>query len=264
MLYNHFPKNSYHTPEDTRRLLLDRLVFNSRIVFVTKFVNLLNKARKIALKGQYDTSEWINSSISIFKLMEKCGGRFSITGLDNIKNTQEPVVFISNHMSTLETMAFPGIISPIRPVTFVVKDSLTTHPLFGPIMRARNPIVVSRSNSRDDLKTVLTEGKKNLAKGTSVVIFPQSTRSVEFKEKEFNSLGVKVAVKAGVKIIPVAIKTDFWGNGKIIKDVGPLDRSKKIYITFGEPIAITGTGKAEQVQVVNFIKEHLKTWNENE
>ncbi len=262
MLYNHFPEDIYHTSEDTRRLLSDRLVFNSRIVFVSKFVYLLWKARKIALNGQYDTSEWIYSSTSIFKLIERCGGYFHISGLDNIHNNPEPVVFISNHMSTLETMAFPGIIAPTRSVTFVVKDSLVTHPLFGPIMRARNPIVVSRANSREDLKKVLNNGKKLLTEGTSIVIFPQSTRSVEFKEKEFNSLGIKVAIKAGVKIIPIAIKTDFWGNGKIIRDIGPLDRSKKIYIAFGEPLTVNATGKEVHQQVISFIKEHLKNWNE--
>lgn len=35
-----------------------------------------------------------------------------------------PVVFVSNHMSTLETFVFPCIIAPVMKVTFVVKDSL--------------------------------------------------------------------------------------------------------------------------------------------
>ncbi len=264
MLYNHFPGNTYDTPADTTRFISDRLVFNSRLSFVVKFVNSLFQARKIALKGNYDTQQWIKSSVDIFKIIEGCGGRFHISGLDNIRKENDPVVFISNHMSTLETMVFPGIIAPNRPVTFVVKDSLVTHPLFGPIMRAREPIVVSRKNSREDLKTVLNRGKELLEQGISIVIFPQSTRSVEFKEKEFNSLGVKVAAKAGVKVIPTAIKTDFWGNGKFIKDIGHLDRKQSIYMTFGEPISIKGTGKEEQQQIIDFIKGNLDKWNKKD
>ncbi len=264
MLYNHFPHNTYNTPQNTKRYLSDRLIFNSRLAFVSKFVTILFKARKIALNGQYNTHQWIKSSIAIFKIIEGCGGKFHISGIDNIRKTDEPVVFISNHMSTLETMIFPGIIAPNRAVTFVVKDSLVTHPIFGPIMRARKPIVVSRKNSREDLKIVLNESKRFLSEGISIVIFPQSTRSMEFKEKEFNSLGVKVAAKAGVKIIPTAIKTDFWGNGKIIKDIGPLNRRQPIYMEFGEPLSVSGTGKEQQQQIINFIKERLNKWNINE
>ena len=103
-----------------------------------------------------------------------------------------------------------------------------------------------------------------MEQGISIVIFPQSTRSVEFKEKEFNSLGVKVAAKAGVKVIPTAIKTDFWGNGKFIKDIGHLDRKQSIYMTFGEPISIKGTGKEEQQQIIDFIKGNLDKWNKKD
>lgn len=128
-------------------------------------------------------------------------------------------------------------------VTFVVKDSLVKHPFFGPIMRARNPIVVSRSNSREDFQTVMKRGQELLSEGISIIIFPQSTRTVEFKPKEFNSLGVKLARTAKVQVIPVAIKTDFWGNDKYLKDLGPIDRSKPIHMAFGEPLSIDGSGK---------------------
>jgi len=109
---------------------------------------ILVKGRKTTLKGNYDRQAWISSSQDIFRLIENCEGRFDITGLDNPRNCDKPVVFISNHMSTLETMIFPGIIAPVMKVTFVVKDSLVEDRFFGPIMRARKPIVVSRKNSR--------------------------------------------------------------------------------------------------------------------
>ena len=53
-----------------------------------------------------------------------------------------------------------------------------------------------------------------------------------FKPEEFNSIGVKLAKKAGVPVVPVAIKTDFWGNGRIIKELGPIDNKKTIHIKF--------------------------------
>ena len=146
-------------------------------------------------------------------------------------------------------------------VTFVVKDSLVEHPFFGPIMRSRNPIVVSRSNSREDFQTVMKMGQKSLAEGMSIIIFPQSTRMAEFRPKEFNSLGVKLARSAKVRVIPIAIKTDFWGNGKYLKDLGPIDRSKPIHIAFGEPLSIEGSGKEENEFIIEFIRSHLAKWS---
>jgi 1-acyl-sn-glycerol-3-phosphate acyltransferase len=127
-------------------------------------------------------------------------------------------------------------------------------------MKSRNPIVVGRADPRKDFETVMTEGFDLLSKGISIVIFPQSTRSEVFIPSEFNSLGVKLARKAGVQVVPVAIKTDFWGNGKLIKEVGKLDHSKEIHIKFGEPFTISGNGKEENQKVINFIIENLKAW----
>jgi 1-acyl-sn-glycerol-3-phosphate acyltransferase len=173
---------------------------------------------------------------------------------------KSPFVIISNHMGTIETQIFPCIIVPFQPVTFIVKKSLVVNPIFGPIMRSRNPVVVGRKNAREDMETVLREGPTTLTAGTSIVVFPQATRRAEFHPKEFNSLGVKLARKAGVQVIPAAIKTDFWGNGRLIKEFGPIDRTKPIHMVFGEPMTIEGNGKKEHAAIVEFIQSHMMEW----
>jgi len=256
-----FTADTYHTLENTPRLLIDRLVLNTRLFFMSKYVSVVLKSRRAALKGRYDTQAWILSSFDVFKLIENCGGRFHITGLGNIRQCQGPVVFVSNHMSTLETMVFPCIIAPIKEVAFIVKEGLVKHPFFGPIMRSRHPIVVSRLNSREDFKIVMDRGQELLATGTSIIIFPQSRRNVEFKSEEFNSLGVKLASRAGVQIIPIAIKTDFWGNGKYLKDLGTINRHKPIYMSFGKPFSVNGSGKEENKKIIAFIASNLVKWS---
>jgi len=257
----YFKKDTYTTNPDTPRLFLDKLAFNTRVVFLSKFIRYIINSSNKAKKGIYDTVAWAKSSYDIFKLIESVGGRFSLSGLDNIKNCKGPVIFVSNHMSILETMIFPCIIAPQKDTTFVVKDNLINYPVFGAIMRSRDPIVVSRSNSRHDLVTVMTKGQELLSQGMSVIIFPQSTRNSQFKPEEFNSLAVKLAGKAGVPVIPVAIKTDFWSNGKYLKDFGALHRKKTIHMAFGEPMAVNGNGKEEHKKIVDFIAEHLAEWN---
>ena len=260
VLESFFTGDSYDTPEDKPRLLLDRLFLNSRWYFVGGHVREIIRTRSIALAGLYDKKVWAESSYRIFKLIEDIGGRFHLRGLESLRSCRKPLVFISNHMSTLETFVFPCIIAPLVKVTFVVKDSLVKHPLFGPIMRSRDPIVVKRENPREDFQTVMAKGKELLDRGTSIIIFPQSTRSAEFVPEEFNSLGIKLAKSAGVQVMPVAVKTDFWGNGKYLKDLGAINRSKPIHIDFGKPFAIQGSGKEEHKQVLDFIISHLQQW----
>ena len=256
----YFTSHSYHTNEDMPRKVLDKIALNTRFYFVIRYGSIILRDRKVAMEGNYDKETWAATSNDIFRLIEECGGRFHLTGLDNLHNCKEPVVFIGNHMSTLETMVLPCIIAPVMDVTFIVKKSLVEHRFFGPIMKAREPIIVGRTNSREDFKKVMTEGPELLAKGISIVVFPQSTRKDEFIPSEFNSLGVKLAKKANVKVLPVAIKTDFWGHGKFLKDLGPIHRNKPIYMDFGKPMEVTGSGKEEHEKIIEFISSSLVNW----
>jgi 1-acyl-sn-glycerol-3-phosphate acyltransferase len=256
----YFDSNTYHTPEKERYSLKDIILRDSRIYFILKYASVVLRSRKEAIRKIYDTKAWTDSSFEILRFIERTGGRFHITGMENITESTGAVLFISNHMSTLETMILPSIIGPHKELTFVVKESLVKHPLFGDVMRSRNPIVVGRTDPRKDLEAVMNGGVDLLENGISIVIFPQSTRSVEFKTDEFNSLGVKLAKKAGVNVIPIALKTDFWGNGTMIKELGPLDHKKPIYIKFGEPMQITGNGKEENQRIIDFIQSSLEEW----
>lgn len=256
----YFNTDSYSTPEGKRKLG-DKLVFNTRFYFIIRYFNIMLKCRRFALKGVYNREKWAETSKWIFDLLEDCGAKFDMKGIDNIINNKEPVVYIANHMSTLETMILPSMIAPIKPVTFVVKESLLTFPFFGPVMTARKPIAVKRVNPREDYKKVMSEGERLLKEGTSIIIFPQSTRDVEFDEKKFGSLGVKLAAKAGVKVIPIALKTDFWGNAKKgLKDFGPLNRESIVKVEVGEVIQIENKGNEEHKQIVNFITDRLTKW----
>lgn len=260
-MQGYFESYTYNTPVKAKRSFWDKIIHCNRLYFTVKYARIVFRTRNQAIKGIYDRKAWADSSFYIFRFIEKTGGNFQITGMENISKDPGPVVFIGNHMSTLETMVLPGLIAPHREVTFVVKESLVRHPLFGHVMRSRDPIVVGRTDPRKDLEEVMTKGMELLAKGTSIVIFPQSTRSVVFRPEDFNSLGVKLAKKAGVKVVPIALKTDFWGQGKLIKELGPLDSKKTIHFRFGEPFEIESGGKTENQMIIDFIEGSIKEWS---
>lgn len=218
------------------------------------------RASRRAKRSRYGDNDWIRSSLDTLRALEGTGVRFEITGIDDFKGVEGPCVFIANHMSTLETFVLPAIIAPFKMATFVVKESLVEYPVFRHVMRSRNPITVSRTNPREDLKTVFDGGIERLRKGLSIIIFPQTTRSTLFDPAEFNTIGVKLAKKAGVPVVPVALKTDAWGNGRRLKDFGRIDPSIPVHIAFGKPLWIKDRGNEEHREIIGFITERLKEW----
>ena len=163
-------------------------------------------------------------------------------------------------MSTLETFFLPCIIQPRKDVTFVVKKSLLGYPCLGPVLASRDPLAIGRSNPREDLAVVMEGGLKHLESGRSIIIFSQGSRKPDVKAEDFNSLGVKLARKAHVPVVPVALKTDAWGEGSLIKDMGWIRPSLPIHVRFGEPVDIKGPGKEEHAAIVNFIKNSFDEW----
>ena len=163
-------------------------------------------------------------------------------------------------MSMVESLVLPGILMGINHITAVVKESMMSYPFFAPAMRQVKLIALRRIDPREDLKKVLRQGREYLQDGRSIILFPQATRSLRFDPAKFNTLGVKLAKSAGVPITPLALKTDFQRNGRIIKDLGSLDRDKTIRFKFGAPIEVTGRGKEAHEQVIRFISENLREW----
>jgi 1-acyl-sn-glycerol-3-phosphate acyltransferase len=213
-----------------------------------------------AKRGRYKDPEWNKNSIDSLYALERAGCIIEVDGNENFRDLPTACVFIGNHMSTLETFVLPTLIVPFKKVTFVVKQSLVDYPVFKHIMRARDPITVGRTNPREDLKAVLEGGEAKLKAGTSLVIFPQTTRQAEFDPSQFNTIGVKLAKRAGVPVVPVALLTDAWGNGKLVKDFGRINPSKKVHFSFGKPMMIQNRGDEEHQKIIEFISGKLKEW----
>jgi len=233
---------------------------NPTLVFYAKISMLVLGASRLCKKGIYTNDHWIQSSLNTVKALEAVGGRFEIENLDVIRKLESPCIFVSNHMSILETFVLPCLIQPYCDVTFVIKESLLSFPFFKHVMRSRNPITVGRDNPREDLKTVFNEGQDRINANMSVVIFPQTTRSDHFDPNKFNSLGVKLAKRCKVPVIPVALKTDAWGTGSKHKDFGKINPQKTVHITFGEPLIVEKSGKEEHKIIVGFIKRRLDSY----
>ena len=223
---------------------------------------LVGRATLDVKRGKYTEKRWVESSLAVLRLAEWVGIRFEIENLANIEEARGPFVLIANHMSTLETFVLPSLIRPLHKHTYIVKEDLIRHPFFRDIMRSRDPIVVGRINPKEDFREVLQKGRQLLEARISVVIFPQRTRTQSIDPSTFNTLGIKLARRAGVPAVPLALKTDAWGTGRFIRDLGRIFPQYMVRFSFGKPLPIHGTGRAEHQEILRFITSKLDTWED--
>ena len=252
---------AYRTPTDVRVSLLQRLVpWNTRLPFYFWVLRSLLKGRRGALRGEFSDKLFAECAEDILRAVERVGGTVQVSGIEHIADTPGAAVFAGNHMSMLEIFLLPAAISPWKTAGFVVKESLAHNWLMAPVIAAQEAIRVGRTNPREDLTTVLGQGSERLARGRSVVVFPQGTRDEVFSAGAFNSLGLKLARRAGLPLIPFAVKTDFLANGKWLKDLGPVRPDRDVRIAFAPPIFDLSNQRAAHETCVRFIRERLAEW----
>lgn len=254
-------QDCYRTSPTRRINLLDRMLWWSNTWLYIRMVGVVVNAGIHTYRCGYDQRQWATDALRILAACENCGATITIEGLQHLRNLPQPVVIVANHMSMLETLFAGGIIIPQGVnLNTVLKQSLLRYPFFGPVISALDTIGVGRDDPREDLVHVLKKGAESLAAGRTVLIFPQSTRCDGFNRSDFNTLGIKLARNAGVKVIPCALRTDFLGVGKIVRDFGAIHRDRPIHFRFAAPMTVEGNGKATHEKIVDFISRCLREW----
>lgn len=189
----------------------------------------------LGIKGRHlFASVWCGFALNWLKL--SCGAHYQIIGLENLSH--RPAVILANHESSWETILFYMLVFPVSPI---LKKELMRIPFWGWAMRLQQPIAIDRSNPREAGKSLLVQGVDRISSGNSVIVFPEGTRSRTGKIKRFSRGGAKLAVAAGVPIIPIAHNAGrCWPPEKIIKHPG------LVTVVIGEPVSITD-GDASQL-----------------
>ncbi|MCX6444328.1 MAG: lysophospholipid acyltransferase family protein [Actinobacteria bacterium] len=159
------------------------------------------------------------------------GLKFDFEGEENIPRKDGAILSI-NHIGYLDfALTGTAALPTGRYVRFMAKKEIFDNKLAGPLMRGMHHICVDRSSGTASFVAAL----RALRSGEVVGIFPEATISVSFEIKEIKSGAVRLAMGAGVPIIPTIV----WGSQRIwTKKVKRDLRRKKVPITvrFGKPL----------------------------
>jgi len=117
-------------------------------------------------------------------------------------------------------------------VRFMAKKEIFDNKVAGPLMRGMHHINVDRSNGAPSFVAAL----RSLKAGEIIGIFPEGTISTSFEIKELKSGAVRLAIGAGVPVIPTIV----WGGQRVYtKGLKPNFKRNKfpVAVSFGEPIS---------------------------
>jgi 1-acyl-sn-glycerol-3-phosphate acyltransferase len=140
-----------------------------------------------------------------------------------------PVIFASNHESVLDIWVLFATLP--RSFRFVAKQELFELPIFGWYMRIGGHIAVDRSNHQRAVASLAVAGERIRA-GTSIVAFPEGTRSRTGRIGPFKKGPFVVAREARVPVVPVAIS----GTGAITPSKKIEIHPGTIRVVAGDPI----------------------------
>lgn len=168
------------------------------------------------------------------------GIKVTVTGAGHLP--PGPVIVMSNHQSNFDILALLGHFP--RHLSWVAKQELFRIPVFGYSMRRGGYIPLDRSDGRKALKSIEAAAAR-IRGGSSVIIFPEGTRTRDGNLLPFKRGGFLLASRAGVPVVPVAIIGSFEINpgGSLGLNLG-----RPVEIRIGEPVPVPEGMKRAEVE----------------
>lgn len=161
-------------------------------------------------------------------LLSASGSTVQVEGMENIPN-DTAVLFVSNHQGNFDIPILLGFID--KPKGFIAKMELEKLPVISIWMNYMKCVFMDRDDVRQSLRAI-NKGAEYLKEGYSLVVFPEGTRSKGPVPGEFKAGSFKLAVKAGVPIVPVTIN----GSYKIMEQQGIWIRPAVVEVKIAPPI----------------------------
>jgi len=188
-------------------------------------------------------------------LLDKiCGLKLNVMGKENIPN--QPVVYMVKHQSAWETLGLQNILPPNT--SWILKRTLLYIPIFGLAVLAAAPIAINRKDRKNALASIIDQGKEKISQGRNIIIFPEGTRTTYGVETQYKLGAAKLAIAAGVPVVPVAHNAGkFWKRRGVKKHPGTIN------LEIGEAIDTSGLTANELTEKVKgWIESRIKSWEE--
>ena len=180
------------------------------------------------------------------------GIKIRVSGFENLPlGEKSPAILLVKHQSTLETFLIPTLMP--HPLAYVFKRELILVPFFGWAMGRMDMIHIDRSLKAQAFNKVVEQGKRLLAQGMWIIMFPEGTRIPRGEKGQYKHGGTRLAVETGAPVIPIAVTSGkCWPRKAFIKHPGVVD------VSIGKPIPSQGRDPDELMrEVENWIETEM-------
>ena len=198
----------------------------SSMIYIVTFIALplcypFDKKRFVVHK----LSKWLTDSFFGFGLVMKR----KVEGLENL-DPKGTYVMVLNHNSMVDILSIYNL-----PLVFkwVSKREVYRIPIVGRLLLAHGDIVINRASTKEAMQLVHTRGKQWLAKGASVAIFPEGTRSKDGEIHNFKAGAFILAKDAEVPILPIVLD----GTDRVVRKGFFMNWSNRITIKILPPVS---------------------------
>lgn len=206
-------------------------------------------AAPLPYSGRY----WVTSRWNVFITWcakAICGIRYEIKGWENLPDA--PAVLLSKHQSAWETIFLLQAMP--RPLVYVFKKEILYIPFFGWGMALLRMIPIDRSQGKNAFAQVVRNGRKRLAQGLWIIMFPEGTRIPVGQKGKYKSGGARLAVETQTLVVPIAHNSgECWPKGSFVKRPG------LVTVSIGKPISPENhTPDSLMQEVENWIESEMR------
>ena len=172
--------------------------------------------------------------------------KVTVKGLPNITPNRS-YIFMSNHQSNFD---IPVLLAYL-PVQFrwLAKAELFKIPIFGYAMLRAGYISINRSNRKSAIAS-LNQAAMKVRDGTSILIFPEGTRSWEHNIQPFKKGGFVMAVDTGAPIVPIILR----GTRSIMTKGSWRINPDKVTLSIEKPIDTSGFTRDTKEDLIKIVR----------
>lgn len=175
--------------------------------------------------------------------------RQRVVGLENVDKSKRYVILV-NHNTVIDIPALYYIPLNFR---WVSKREVYKVPFFGQYLFLHGDICIDRGRASEAMEQLLREGKQWIARGASVAVFPEGTRSRDGEIHRFRAGAFTLAKEAGVEILPVVLN----GTKSLIKKNGAFDWRNRIVIRVLRPVSVEEVRTTEVHDLMERVRERM-------
>ena len=167
-------------------------------------------------------------------------------------------VLVANHQSWYDVFALAGTL-PVK-FSFVGKKELSRIPFFGVAWARVGHYAVDRSDYKASMASLGKAGDRIKSDATTVVVFPEGTRSPTGELARFRKGAFVLAISAQVPVVPVAV----LGTRRVMAKGRWLVRPGQVTMRAATPICTKGMTMADRDALTRKARDQVAALMEQE